>query len=127
MRFGTHYGRGTVAAGALLLGLCLVYMVEVAGVLQHARALIAEGWTSAAGPDGSAYYYQLRRVSGSRFFVTQEAWMIAHLWLLWVLIVRALGDPAHRARVVGWLGSAVAVIVAATWVMRAWIAAHGPM
>ena len=112
--------------GAILLGLCLVYMVEVAAVLQHARALVSEGWTSGVGNDGSAYY-KLRRISEYRFLVTQEAWIIAHLWLVWVLIVRAFDNPAHHTRVVGWLASALAVIVAASWAIRAWIAAYGTM
>ncbi len=118
----TQFGRGTVILGAALLAAGVVYLLQVMLVAQRVRELMAQNPAPVVALDGTV---TLRRVTYYRFPGTQEAWVLAQLWLLWVLGVMAAGHPNRRVQAVKWLAAAVALTVLNTWTVRAWLHAHG--
>jgi hypothetical protein len=118
-----HYGRGTIAVGVLLLGLALIYMVQVGGVARHTLHILANPLATRAS-DGQ-YQFDLRTWAIHHFYFTSQAWVLAHLWLLWVVVLRLVRRPTQRGRIVAALAAAVLATLAATWSMVVWLANHG--
>ena len=118
-----HYGRGTVAVGALLLTLAAVYAAQVAGVVRHTRQILANPLPAAA-PNGGMQF-DLRTMAIHDFLFTSQAWALAHLWLLWVVVLQLARHPQQRVTLVRCLAAALLALVIVTWVMAAWLGRHG--
>ncbi len=118
-----HYGRGTVAVGVLLLTLALIYMVQVAGVARHTQDVLANPLPEQA-PNGGRQF-DLRTMAIYDFFFTSQAWALAHVWLLWVVVLRLVRRPEQRERIVAALAAALFAVVAITWGMALWLGSHG--
>jgi hypothetical protein len=119
----SHYGVGTVVVGALLSLLALVYACQVAGVVHHTRYLLAHPLPEYA-PNG-AMQFDVRTVANYAFFVTSHAWLLGHVWLLWVVVLHFARRPKTRVRLVRVLGVAFLAVASVTWVMVLWLANQG--
>jgi len=119
-----HYGLGTVGVGIVLLLLALIYMGQVFWVLQETRAELGNPLPDYT-PDGRVHV-DLRHLRIYDFFVTREAWLLGHLWLLWVCVVQVARRPLRRVAVVRGLAAATLGVLAITWVMRLWVGRMGP-
>jgi hypothetical protein len=118
-----HYGVGTVIVGVLLSLLALVYALQVAGVVHHTRYLLAHPLPEYA-PNG-AMQFDLRTVANYDFFVTSHAWLLGHVWLLWVVVLHFARRPQKRVRLVRALGVALIVVASITWAMVLWLGKQG--
>ncbi len=118
-----HYGVGTVIVGVLLSLLALVYALQVAGVMHHTRYLLAHRLPEYA-PNG-AMQFDLRTVANYDFFVTSHAWLLGHVWLLWVVVLHFARRPQKRVRLVRALGVAFTVVASITWAMVLWLGKQG--
>jgi hypothetical protein len=118
-----HYGVGTVVVGAVLLLLASVYCGQVGYVVQHTRYLLAHPLPEYT-PDGGRQL-DLRTMANYDFFFTSHAWLLGHVWLLWVVVLHFARPPRERVRLVRGLGIALVTVVGATWVMVLWLARQG--
>jgi hypothetical protein len=118
-----HYGFGTVIVGVLLSLLALVYAAQVAGVVHHTRFLLAHPLPE-FGPNG-AMQFDLRTVANYDFFVTSPAWLLGHVWLLWVVVLHFARRPEKRVRLVRGLAVAFVAVASITWAMVLWLAKQG--
>jgi hypothetical protein len=98
-----------------LLFLALIYMGQVAGVARETLAILAKPKSQQAQFSHTTY----------DFFVTREAWILAHLWLLWIAVLQLVRHPKQRGRIVGAVAAALLAVLAATWSIAAWLGRHG--
>jgi hypothetical protein len=112
-----------VAIGVVLLTLTAVYAAQVASVVQETRDILANPlpeWHR----DG-AMQFDLRTAAIHHFYFTSQAWGLAHLWLLWVLVVRFRRHPERRAGLVRTLAAVLSCLIVMIWFMVVWLGRHG--
>jgi hypothetical protein len=118
-----HYGLGTVIVGVILSLLALIYAVQVAGVVHHTRFLLAHPLPEFAS--NGAMQFDVRTVANYDFFFTSHAWLLGHVWLLWLVVLHFARRPKRRVRLVRGLGLAFVAVASLTWVMVLWLARQG--
>jgi multisubunit Na+/H+ antiporter MnhF subunit len=61
------------------------------------------------------------------FFFTSQAWALAHLWLVWVAVLRLVRRPERRKRIVAALAASIFTVVVVTWSMVLWLGGRGTL
>jgi hypothetical protein len=118
-----HYGLGTVVVGVLLHFLALLYSVEVAGVVRHTRYVLAHPLPEYSADGGRQL--DLRTMAHYDFFITAHAWLLGHVWLVWVVMLHFARRPKSRLRLVRGLAMAFVAVAGVTWLMVLWLAGLG--
>ena len=65
------------------------------------------------------------RMANYDFFLTSHAWLLGHVWLLWVVVLHFARRPQRRVRLVRGLGAAFVAVASVTWAMVLWLARQG--